>query len=282
MEFLDALQATGLSFLFLMLVFVPVERVFPARMKQKFFRPHWILDLCYFLGKYLLWNGFFIWLLSFFSAFLTAIFPIEFQVAIQSQPWVLQAFEVLILGDFFLYWGHRLQHKIPFLWRFHKIHHSPEHMDWLAAHREHPVDAVYTIALLSLPVFVMGFPLETLAGVLAFRAIWVIYIHSNVRLPIGPLKIIIGAPEIHHWHHELERDSGNYANISPLMDVIFGTYYCPDHEPEKFGIKEELSKNYVGQIVEPFLPEGTWKKIEDEIKRKGSKHIQAPADPTEN
>lgn len=90
--------------------------------------------------------------------------------------------------------------------------------DWLAAHREHSLDTVYTMGLINLPAFLLGFPLETLAGLAAFRGIWAIYIHSNVLLPIGPLRWFIGAPELHHWHHDRTRDAGNYANISPLMD----------------------------------------------------------------
>mgnify|MGYP000545438573 CR=1 FL=1 len=66
---------------------------------------------------------------------------------------------------------------------------------------------------------------------------------------------------LHHWHHDLERDAGNYANISPLMDIIFGTYTCPDHEPEKFGIKEWFPKNYVGQIIYPILPKFVAKRL---------------------
>jgi sterol desaturase/sphingolipid hydroxylase (fatty acid hydroxylase superfamily) len=56
------------------------------------------------------------------------------------------------------------------------------------------VDTVYTLTLINLPPFLLGFPLETLAGLIAFRGIWAIYIHSNVRLPIGPLRVLIGAP----------------------------------------------------------------------------------------
>jgi sterol desaturase/sphingolipid hydroxylase (fatty acid hydroxylase superfamily) len=110
------------------------------------------------------------------------------------------------------------------------------------------------VGVINLPAFILGFPLETLAGFIAFRGIWAIYIHSNVRLPIGPLRWFIGAPELHHWHHDLNRDAGNYANISPLMDIIFGTYTCPDHEPEKFGIQEEFPENYIGQLVHPIVP----------------------------
>src|SRR5687767_7263209 len=214
MEFLSILEATGISLLFLGLVFIPMEKVFPAKQRQKILRPHWILDFCFLIGQYVLWSGLVLWILSFFSEFLTGIIPQNFRTTVRSQPFWLQALIVLLLSDFIIYWAHRLQHKVEFLWRFHKVHHSAEHLDWLAAHREHPIDSIYTIGLINLPAFILGFPLETLAGVIAFRGIWAIYIHSNVRLPIGPLRILIGAPELHHWHHDLDRKAGNYANIS--------------------------------------------------------------------
>ena len=269
-EFWFLLEATGISLLFLLLVFIPMERVFPAKAKQKIFRPHWRLDFCFFLGQYLLWSGWVVWILHYFNTSLTSIIPVEFQQLIQSQPFLLQAFEALILSDFLIYWGHRLQHKVDFLWRFHKVHHSAEHLDWLAAHREHPLDSIYTIGLINLPAFIMGFPLEAIAGVIAFRGIWAIYIHSNVRLPIGRLKMLIGAPELHHWHHNLDRETGNYANISPIMDLVFGTYLCPDEEPEHFGIREKTPKNYIGQLIEPLLPKGKWEKLESKFKTRRS------------
>src|SRR5947209_17307162 len=110
------------------------------------------------------------------------------------------------------------------------------------------------VGLINLPAFLLGFPLETLAGLIAFRGIWAIYIHSNVRLPTGPLRWLLGAPELHHWHHDRDRDAGNYANISPLMDLLFGTYRCPDHEPEHFGLNERTPKSYLGHMIQPFLP----------------------------
>ena len=160
----------------------------------------------------------------------------------------------MLLSDFCVYWGHRLQHRVDFLWRFHAVHHSDENLDWLAAHREHPIDSIYTIALINLPAFLLGFPLQTLAGFVAFRGIWAIYIHSNVRLPIGPLRWFIGAPELHHWHHHRSKDAGNYANLSPLMDLMFGTYKCPDHEPDRLGIEEPFPRSYLGQLVYPLIP----------------------------
>ena len=243
--------ATGLSFLFLLALYIPLERVFPAK-KQKFFRPEWWTDLIFFLGQYLLWGGLVFGLLVLFGRWIDGQMPSAFHARVAAQSWWLQAVEVVVLSDFTIYWAHRLQHRIGFLWRFHSIHHSAEHLDWLAAHREHPLDTVYTMGLINLPPFILGFPIETLAGFFAFRGLWAIYIHSNVRLPIGPLRWIIGAPELHHWHHERAREAGNYANLSPLMDIIFGTYRCPDHEPHALGVEEPMPRSYLGQMLHPF------------------------------
>jgi sterol desaturase/sphingolipid hydroxylase (fatty acid hydroxylase superfamily) len=261
-DFYKLAEGTALSLLFLALVFIPMEKVFPARADQKVLRPRWITDLFFLLGQYFLWGFLVIWTLSYFSFWLDDVVPSSFRRVVGWQPWWLQAFEVVVLSDLVIYWGHRLQHKVAFLWRFHKVHHSAEHLDWLAAHREHPLDSIYTVGLINLPAFILGFPLETLAGLIAFRGIWAIYIHSNVRLPLKFLRKIIGSPELHHWHHHLDRHAGNYANISPLMDIIFGTYTCPDHEPEAFGIREPFPKSYIGQLVEPMLPGKKGKKPE--------------------
>ena len=247
--------STGASLLFLFLVFHPLERAFPARSNQRLLRPAWWVDVCFFLGQYLLWSAAVLWLLSRFGDWLDGIVPASFRAQVAAQPWWLQAVEVVLLSDLFVYWGHRLQHRVGFIWRFHAVHHSAEHLDWLAAHREHPIDTVYTMGLINLPAFVLGFPLETIAALVAFRGIWAIYIHSNVRLPLPrPLRVLVGAPELHHWHHDRARDAGNYANISPIMDVLFGTYVCPDHEPAAFGLSEPMPRGYVAQLVHPMLP----------------------------
>jgi len=276
MHWLQLLLGTGASLLFLALVFIPMEKVFPARKEQKILRPHWILDLCYFLGQYLLWNGLILWILSYAEQWLTGIVPATFRSMVSKQPVWVQALEVVVFSDLIIYWGHRLQHKVDFLWRFHKVHHSAQHLDWLAAHREHPLDSIYTVGLINLPALIMGFNLAPLTAVIAFRGIWAIYIHSNVRLPLGPLKVLVGSPELHHWHHDIERDAGNYANISPLMDKLFGTYTCPPKEPEQYGIKEDFPQHYVGQMLRPLLPLQTRKKKKGIVVNKENHQFPSP------
>src|SRR4051794_7594627 len=114
--------SAGLSFLFLVLVFRPLEVVFPAKPGQRFFRPAWFTDLCFFLGQYLLWGGLVFWVLSHFNNWLSIVMPSRFRESVAAQPWWLQFVEVIVLSDFLIYWAHRLQHGVGFLWRFHAVH----------------------------------------------------------------------------------------------------------------------------------------------------------------
>jgi sterol desaturase/sphingolipid hydroxylase (fatty acid hydroxylase superfamily) len=244
--------ACGLSVLFLVVVFIPMEWAFPAKPGQKIFRPDWTTDLLFLVGQYMIWNTLSLWAMARFETWISWIVPQTFRAAVAQQSWWLQLIEILFLTDFSLYWGHRLQHRVPLLWRFHSIHHTAEHLDWLAAHRDHPLDTLLTIAFTNLPAFILGFPLETIAGLIALRGVWAIYLHSNVRLPMGPLGYILGSPQLHHWHHDKARDAGNYANLCPLMDLLFGTHVHPDHEPDAFGIQERSASGYIGLLLWPF------------------------------
>jgi sterol desaturase/sphingolipid hydroxylase (fatty acid hydroxylase superfamily) len=259
---LFTLAITGsLSLLLLVFIFLPMERVFPAKKDQKILRPQWKLDLLFFFGQYLIWNAVVFFVLAYFNKGLQSFLPESYRQLVSSQAWWLRMIEVILLSDFIIYWAHRLQHKVDFLWRFHKVHHTAEHLDWLAAHREHPLDTIYTVGLINLPAFLLGFPLDTIAGFIAFRGIWAIYIHSNVRFSHRWIRMLIGAPELHHWHHDRERDAGNYANLSPIMDKLFGTYTCPNHEPESFGIKEDFPQHYGKQLLYPILPQKVVKRL---------------------
>jgi sterol desaturase/sphingolipid hydroxylase (fatty acid hydroxylase superfamily) len=250
----DLALDAGLTLAFLLVVFRPLELAFPARAGQRFLRPGWATDLAYFAGQALLFGGVLVALLYPAGTWLGRHMPGALRVAVASQPWWLQALEVVVLSDLVVYWAHRLQHRVGFLWRFHKVHHSTEHLDWLAAHREHPLDSVYTLAAINLPAFALGFPLATLGGLFAFRGLWAVYIHSNVSARPGWLGVVLGDPQLHRVHHAAARYPGNYANISPLMDVLFGTYRRPARAPERLGLGEPYPRSYLGQMLAPFVP----------------------------
>jgi sterol desaturase/sphingolipid hydroxylase (fatty acid hydroxylase superfamily) len=270
-----AMLDAGLSFLAMFFLFRPLELAFPAKANQPFLRPQWWTDFCFVAGQGLFFNGAVFWLLGHAEHEANALRPAAMGAFIGKLNWWTQAAMVVVVGDFLVYWGHRLQHRVGFLWRFHSIHHSAEHMDWLAAHREHPLDSLYVVLLVNLPAFALGFPISPLAWFVGFRALWSIYLHANVRIPIGPLRLLIGAPELHHWHHDRSRDAGNYSNVSPLLDVVFRTYHCPGNEPASFGVAEPMPPNYLGQLAHPFRTCGRYRisgirkycKIKDQTRR---------------
>lgn len=231
-------------------VFIPLEKAFAA-VRQPTLHAATLTDLAFFFGQSLLWSGLII------AALRWIVAPIDAPLAAAAAllPWWLQAVGVVLLGDLVVYWAHRLSHRLPLLWRFHRVHHTPTRMDWLAAHREHPIDGLWTQLCLNLPAILVGFPVATIAGVAAFRGAWGMLIHSNVSLRLGPVRYLIGAPRLHHWHHDLHSGGRyNFANLCPLMDVLFGTFHEPAIEPSGYGISEPAPHGYLGLLIGPLLP----------------------------
>lgn len=247
---LDTLWAFGLLFV----VFTPLERLFPGN-RKRLLRPEWGTDLLFFAGQYLLWTAPVVAVLVFVSQSAAGLPAAPVQQWFRAQPFWLQCVLAIGISDFCIYWAHRFSHSNPFLWRFHRVHHTAEHVDWLAAHREHPFDNLYTRLVENLPLILLGFPLPALAGFAVFRGMWALYIHSNTSLDPGPLRYVLGAPRLHHWHHEIEHSGRvNFANLSPLMDLLFGTYHDPRRMPERYGVPDRIPHGWLAQMIEPLRP----------------------------
>jgi sterol desaturase/sphingolipid hydroxylase (fatty acid hydroxylase superfamily) len=247
----SALLVAAVNLGLLALVFVPLERIFPARRGQPALRPEWRVDLAFFLGGYLLFAGL---TLAVLQAVHLALPDMSITTWSEDLPLWARAALALFLGDLLTYWFHRACHTYEFLWRFHAVHHSAEHLDFLAAHREHPLDGVVTQLCINLPGMLLGLPFAALGGLIAFRGLWAIFIHSNVRLPLGPLRVLFGAPELHHWHHaRVPVTRHNFANLAPYLDVLFGTYHRPQG-PETYplGLTDPWPRRYLAQLARPF------------------------------
>ncbi|WP_293247542.1 sterol desaturase family protein [Nannocystis sp.] len=185
-----ALWTAVASLTVLVLVFTPLERVFPARPGQPALRPEWTIDLAFFLGQYLVFG---VLVVAALHAVHAAILPLSLDAWSGGLPLSAQVVVALVLGDLLTYWFHRACHRYAWLWRFHAVHHSSERLDWLAAHREHPVDGVITQICINLPGMLLGLPFAAIGGLIVFRGLWAIFIHSNVRVPLGPLRVLLGA-----------------------------------------------------------------------------------------
>jgi sterol desaturase/sphingolipid hydroxylase (fatty acid hydroxylase superfamily) len=234
------------------LVLGALEWCFPNRPRQRRLRAQWATDLAFYFGQHLIWLGLELTVLLAVRAALAPIMPASITEAFARQPSWLAALELVLVGDLLTYWFHRASHVVPWLWAFHRVHHSTLELDFLAAHREHPVDGMLTQLAMNLPALAMGVGMQGLAWLIVFRGVWATFIHANVRLPLGPLRVLVGAPELHHWHHALvDKTEHNFSNLAPWTDVVFGTYYCPPHQRHVLGMTGQPVKSYLGWLVAP-------------------------------
>jgi sterol desaturase/sphingolipid hydroxylase (fatty acid hydroxylase superfamily) len=252
---LEALLTALATFAGLAIVFGALERYWPARAGQRHLRPELAVDACFFFGQYLLWSALATGALGFAHRHLAAHLPGGLRAVAAATPLLVKVVAAIALGDLLVYAFHRACHRFDFLWRFHAVHHSAEHLDWLAAHREHPVDGFLTQLCQNLPAFVIGLHMPAVAALIVLRGFWGILIHSNVRIPLGPLRMLLGAPELHHWHHARGRTEHNFANLAPWLDALFGTYHRPEGEERyALGLTDPYPRGYLAQLLQPFLP----------------------------
>lgn len=248
MEFLKGILLTAV-------IFIPLERLLAINPEQKLLRRAWLNDLVFWLA-----NGQIIGLAL--TAIVSGIVIVSggligpsVHSAVATQPYWLQFVEALILSDIGFYFAHRTFHAVPWLWKFHEVHHSIEELDWLAAARVHPVDQIITKGVSLLPVFALGFSDVVIGAYMVMYAWQSTFIHSNVNIKFGPLRWILASPEFHHWHHSKDRAARdrNFAGQLPFLDVLFGTLHMPPgKKPTAYGIDTPMADNYLLQLMHPF------------------------------
>jgi sterol desaturase/sphingolipid hydroxylase (fatty acid hydroxylase superfamily) len=238
------------------LAMIFIERVLPRiRPEQPIIREKFWLDATFlYFNRILVWWG----VMAFIAVtgvVVSALVPLSFHGAVRAQPLWLQAVEATLVAELVYYTLHRLFHEVPFLWRFHAVHHSSQAMDWLAAYRVHPLDQALTKGLSYAALYGLGFSPGAMA-VYTGLFFWVgVFNHCNIRVPLGPVRWIVATPQYHHWHHadDPAAYNTNYAGTLPLFDVIFRTAYLPgDRMPDAYGISDPVPSTYLGALRWPF------------------------------
>lgn len=173
-----------------------------------------------------------------------------------SWPFWAQVAAYLVLSDIMLYWTHRIFHG-PRLWRYHAIHHSSEHLDWMSAYRFHPINILFHSVIVDTILLLAGIPPTVLVFLVPFQMFMSGLVHADVDWDFGPIgKYVIASPVFHRWHHTGVDEGGemNYAPTFPIIDVIFGTFYMPEGKyPSNFGVDDpEFPKGFEQQMLYPF------------------------------
>lgn len=167
---------------------------------------------------------------------------------------------LLLAGDAGRYWGHRLAHEIPVLWRFHAVHHSATRLWFFNGMRQHPVDKVWFMASELLFPILLGASGEVLSLYLITTAVCGYFQHTNMDVKLGPFYYLFNVVELHRWHHskDIAESDNNYGNNLIVYDRLFGTCYHPEAKGEtrQVGdiglINPNYPKGYFQQFIAPF------------------------------
>ena len=178
---------------------------------------------------------------------------------------------IVVAADVGFFVSHYLQHRIPLLWEFHKVHHSAEVLHPVTAYRSHPADeaikttfvAGTTGVVLGLSAYLIGQPVDGIQvlGVNLFLLIFSVagshLRHSHVWLSYGWLDQVLVSPAMHQIHHSCapRHFDKNFGGFFTIWDRLAGTLYLPgQHECFPLGLDREEHREYTSVLRLYLLP----------------------------
>lgn len=169
----------------------------------------------------------------------------------------------LLLLDFWIYWWHVANHRVPFLWRFHEVHHLDQFLDATTALRFHAGEVALSALARAAVIFLLAVPLTSVVTFELAVMVAAIFHHSNLRLPPRferALSWLVVTPAI-HWvhHHAVRRDTdSNYATILSVWDRLFGNRSPTRRWPEMpIGVERLTDAGLLHLLIRPFRRRGT-------------------------
>lgn len=251
-------------FYWLILISIAVwilEIVAPWRKNQKIIRKDFWLDVFYmffnfFLFSLIAYNSISNVGVELFNDFLNWMgFENIVAIEISSWPKWAQLLVLFVIADFIQWNTHRLLHRVPWLWEFHKVHHSVKEMGFAAHLRFHWMETIVYKSIQYIPLAMIGF------GLLDYFFVHIIALlighlnHANLGLDYGPLRYILNNPKMHIWHHARKMPNKygvNYGISLSIWDYLFGTSYVPEDGRDielGFDGDEEFPNSLVGQLT---------------------------------
>lgn len=182
-------------------------------------------------------------------------------------PW-LNILVFLLLFDLAIYWQHRLFHVVPWLWRFHRVHHTDVDYDLTTGSRFHPCSILISAAIKIALVIVMGASAAAILIAEVVLNVTAMFNHSNLKLPQSvdhKLRKILVTPDMHRIHHSTDsiEHNANFGFNFPWWDRIFGSYLDQpkmSHEDMDIGITGFQDRKSIGifpLLIQPFKKTAT-------------------------
>lgn len=249
-----------------LLVFT-LEIMFPWRKNQPIIRKDFWLDIFYMFFNFFLLNLIVLIALSnvteqLFNDLLARfnLQLVSLQIMnISNYPKVVSLLLFFIISDFVQWNTHRMLHRVPFLWNFHKVHHSVKQMGFAAHLRYHWMEPVVYKSMLYIPMAIIGgFSVQDVF-IIHFFAISIGHLnHANLGWDYGFLKYIFNNPKMHIWHHSKQMPNKygmNFGLTLSVWDYIFKTSYIPtDGRDIELGFEndEQFPNNFIKQESYPL------------------------------
>jgi sterol desaturase/sphingolipid hydroxylase (fatty acid hydroxylase superfamily) len=183
------------------------------------------------------------WLLMTGVAMIAVRFSAQVGPAALSRiPALAQVLLGVAILDFFTYVAHLGMHKVPLLWRFHRVHHSDPFVDATTSFRFHPMEGIWRFLWILAPALAFGIPAH---AILVYRLISLangLFEHTNLAVPRSvdrALSVFWVTPNMHKVHHSNspQQADSNYGNITSWFDRLFGTFTPTDRA---FGVEYGL------------------------------------------
>lgn len=250
-----------------------IERLSPAAGPRK---PlvRWLIDLqmsCVFLTT-LMMGGFLagVTLKALNAHFHLGLIDLRFAHGNDALTLLAALFVSITVFDFFLYWYHRASHVWPVLWQLHKLHHMDERLSASTTNVMSGIEGFLRPVILQVP-FALLFKLDNVnyfgagltgALIVLVASQYAYFSHANLKIGFGKGNVLINNPQLHRIHHSRlpqHRDK-NFANTTPLWDVLFGTYYAPkpgEYPPTGVDGEEDRDSLFSAEL----LPLRGWREL---------------------
>ena len=177
-------------------------------------------------------------------------------------PWILKVLVGFLVLDFIAAWlAHYTEHHVKWMWKFHLIHHTDQHVDTTTANRHHPGESVIRFVFTTIGVVIAGAPIWMIFAYQSLSVVLTQFNHSNISMPTwldNFLVLVFCTPNMHRVHHHYRQpySDTNYGNIFSFWDRIFGTYVRVDNNKLVYGVDthmEHKEATNIGELLKiPF------------------------------
>jgi sterol desaturase/sphingolipid hydroxylase (fatty acid hydroxylase superfamily) len=218
-----------------------LERLFPAEPNRKILSVSFAQDLMWFLYEPVLHAL----IVGTYVALMAKVYGWYFShltfAGLTATPAWIRFVLALLLVDLGYWLQHYINHKVPFLWKLHALHHSQRQLNFFTDFRYHPLEYVVRHTFITVPFLFLKIDPPVIVAVAVIKEWYSRFYHGNIRTNLGLLRYVLVTPQSHRIHHSVEahHHDVNFGAIFSFWDFLFRKQYKGFDEYPATGIADE-------------------------------------------